>query len=155
MERLFPKELLSRREIDANGCWNYTGSHDAEGYGFYRGKRVHVISAELCLHYQRESKLSVCHSCDNPPCCNPAHLWVRTQAQNIRDAASKGRLWRSTCKAGHPLEGDNLVIFSTGRRNCRICRNAGKKKYKSQPRVKARAAAWMKEKREKQGVITI
>ena len=80
-------------------CWIWTGDHLKRGYGllsFGRGptrKRIlaHRISWEL--HYGRlpEGKPFVCHTCDNPPCCRPDHLFAGSDADNQRDMVAKGR----------------------------------------------------------------
>ena len=41
---------------------------------------------------QVSDDLEVCHTCDNPPCCNPTHLWKGTHQANMQDAREKGRL---------------------------------------------------------------
>lgn len=79
---------------ELSGCWNWTGVIVRGGYGQYRhaGKMVYAHR----FAYEREfgaipGGLFVCHSCDNPKCCNPAHLFLGNHADNMRDKVSKDR----------------------------------------------------------------
>lgn len=79
-------------------CWNWTGPVTNYGYGrLHVGGRdgrdvgAHRIAWEL-LKGKIPSGLFVCHHCDNPRCVNPAHLFLGTQFDNMRDAGRKGRL---------------------------------------------------------------
>ena len=89
-ERLWAK--IDRRAPDA--CWIWHGATFPGGYGglqvMGRFTRAHRLVYELCVGPIPPSYV-VCHSCDHPGCCNPAHLWVGTVAQNNHDMANKGR----------------------------------------------------------------
>jgi len=78
-----------------NGCWLWTAGK-ARGYGYFRIRtkknkvRAHRMAWELTYGPIPEG-MNVLHSCDNPPCCNPAHLFLGTQVDNVRDMMRKKR----------------------------------------------------------------
>lgn len=86
---------LSKYEVDqATDCWLFTGGRDRHGYGkIYFQNRRHqahrVFYATMVAAIPEGAVLR--HSCDNPPCCNPAHQSVGSQADNLRDAYSRRR----------------------------------------------------------------
>jgi hypothetical protein len=70
-------------------CWFWTGcTHDS--YGVFSRIKTHRIAWTLS-NGPIPTGMLVCHSCDNPPCCNPKHLWSGTQEDNEADKISKGR----------------------------------------------------------------
>lgn len=77
----------------ADACWPWIG-HVVSGYGSARlngkTKGAHVI-AYTATHGPVPSGLVVMHACDNPPCCNPAHLSAGTYRDNTQDSIRKGR----------------------------------------------------------------
>lgn len=78
-----------------NGCWVWTaGLHKQFGYGqfWYNGINdlAHRMSWRL-TYGEIPDGLNVCHKCDNPPCCNPDHLFLGTDLDNARDRNAKGR----------------------------------------------------------------
>ncbi len=77
-----------------SGCWEWGGWRDDGGYGRLkvagRKWRAHRI-AWLFWRGEIPEGLCVLHRCDNPPCCNPVHLFLGTQADNISDCVAKGR----------------------------------------------------------------
>lgn len=120
-------------KVDKSGgpdaCWLWTARRGPDGYGQIKvdgqGRQAHRVVMELTLGEAVPKHLYVCHRCDNPPCCNPAHLFVGTPSDNQRDSVAKGRHGggmpqSATCRNGHPMSGDNVKQTADGRR-CRTC----------------------------------
>ena len=84
-------------KINANGCWEWQKSRHKQGYGNLCYKRtVHLAHRISWIVFNGEinKEILVLHKCDNPPCCNPDHLFLGTDRDNIIDAFSKGRIER-------------------------------------------------------------
>lgn len=90
------KYLLENRVIDGE-CWIWSRLHNEKGYGLVAGGRyrktiaVHRLAAHLWLSMPLDDERCVCHTCDNPPCFNPKHLFLGTQQENVWDSINKGR----------------------------------------------------------------
>lgn len=92
IERFWAKVVIG------DGCWLWQGGTDNRGYGVFAYKatnpcrftKAHRFS--FALHGGPfDEGFHVCHHCDVPGCVNPAHLFLGTQADNIRDMHAKGR----------------------------------------------------------------
>ena len=89
------------------GCMEYQGAKFRSGYGNFRWSGYRNVGAHRAMYELTVGPvpdgLRVLHRCYNPPCCNPEHLFIGTQAENMADKARKGR--RATPEAfGHPGE---------------------------------------------------
>jgi hypothetical protein len=94
----FWARVVRRSEVE---CWNWTGRLNEDGYGPVNrlGERTkaHVVAYKLIKGEPRG--LHVLHTCDNRACCNPSHMFLGTNLDNVRDKVNKGRQHRISGEA--------------------------------------------------------
>lgn len=136
-----------------DACWEWRRHTDDEPDGKYGTLtlrsawfRAHRISYELSAALELSPEIFACHTCDNPPCCNPAHLFPGTNTDNQQDSLAKGRhhnASRTHCRRGHELTADNIVAEKRAIRRCRECtKRAAMKNYHLRNGNPEKAATW-------------
>lgn len=82
----------------ADGCWPWASHADQQGRGRWRLNGRSMISSRAALLIAKGppegadlEDMQACHTCDNPACCRPDHLFWGTQSENMRDMGRKGR----------------------------------------------------------------
>jgi hypothetical protein len=89
----YVRNFMENVRVVDSGCWEWTASTLPNGYGRFKFGTIqyahrfsyYIFNGDLC------DGMEVCHTCDNPKCVNPAHLWQGTKQDNMRDCAAKGR----------------------------------------------------------------
>lgn len=96
------KKIISRIEITPSNCWIWQGSKNNKGYGkVVTNYDSHTRKSTTKLVHRAMYEISngkipiglfVCHTCDIPLCCNPTHLFIGTQKDNMHDMIKKGKV---------------------------------------------------------------
>ena len=81
-----------------NSCWPWLGAKTTKGYGLFTTgpviRRKHQVVTRVAFKIAYgpfDERLNICHTCDNPSCVNPRHLFVGTSQDNHDDCVAKGR----------------------------------------------------------------
>lgn len=162
--RLALIKVLSNIKVNERGCWVWQGYCNPQwGYGHTSWQGIEWAVHRLMWYLMKgpipEGKI-LCHECDNPPCCNPDHLWPGTDQENHVDKTRKGRhhydpAVKTHCKQGHEFTPENTRMTPVEgrpglfRRQCRTCTAIGHQKpeyiawrreYQRKRRAEKRAA---------------
>lgn len=100
-------------------CWEWEGAFASNGYPRTpSGKRgryllAHRVSLSLKLGRPIAEGMHACHRCDYPPCTRPDHLYEGTDADNVKDAVSRGRHKKGGMDPAAKLTDDMIIAIRT------------------------------------------
>jgi hypothetical protein len=120
-------EVLCAKSIadPVSGCWNWSSKQKRYGRMRWRGDlwSAHRLMLSITEPVP-DGRMYACHSCDNPKCVNPKHLFWGTNSDNMKDCVAKKRHPESKkthCPRGHEYSGHNMLLRPNGNRKCREC----------------------------------
>jgi hypothetical protein len=148
--------VRARVAFASSGCWMWQGATNSKGYPAMRiggraGKTMSVhrlVAAEV--YGAIPAGMLVCHTCDVPACVNPAHLYIGTALDNMRDKIERGRAVnvlatrnasKTHCPNGHPYSTENTLVLKDGERRCRTCQLINNRRRRASQRAERGAAA--------------
>jgi len=106
------EKLWPHLKITDSGCWEWQRAKDWDGYGALGWQRVGKLEqkahriAWILTFGEIPDGMLVCHKCDNPPCCNPMHLFCGTNKDNTQDCIQKGRFKAGSDSNGNKARGE-------------------------------------------------
>lgn len=126
---------IKARSITSGDCWLWTGHLDRYGYGQIsvnnHREKAHRASFVAFMGAIPDG-LVIDHLCRTRHCVNPAHLEPVAFAENIRRGVQH-EATKTHCPAGHLYDETN-TYQSNGRRGCRACRQAARRRYEARKR---------------------
>lgn len=119
------ERLAAMVAIDpVTGCHNWIGSVRTRGYGRTSVGGKSVYTHRLAYELARgpiPNGMVIDHLCRNRRCCNPDHLEVVTNRENIRRGIGITATIKTHCPQGHPYDAENTRINRRGKKVCRAC----------------------------------
>lgn len=127
--RCSAEKILAHTTVTERGCMEWQGyCHPNKGYGMIGVKDRKNAPTHRVVYQAKRGVIpegwDVCHTCDNPRCCNPLHLFAAPRQANVVDMINKGRgnnQKKTECPHGHEYTPENTAIDSRGWRSCRTC----------------------------------